>query len=176
MKVIPGPDFPTGGIIMGRGGIYRAYESGKGNIVVRAKTNIETEKSGRERIIVTEIPYMVNKAELVKKIADLAREKTIDGITGVRDESDQTGMRITIDIRRDSSASVVLNNLFKETQMQANFVMNMVAIVDGAPHFLTLKQMLEYYLNQHKVVVHCRTKFKCAKAKAETPTLQGVRY
>lgn len=135
MKVIPGPDFPTGGIVMGRGGIYRAYETGKGNIVVRAKTEIETEKNGRERIVVTELPYLVNKAELVKKIADLAREKTIDGITGVRDESDQTGMRITIDIRRDASASVVLNNLFKETQMQANFGMNMVAIVNGAPHF-----------------------------------------
>ena len=175
MKVIPGPDFPTGGIIMGRGGIYRAYESGKGNIVVRAKTNIETEKSGRERIIVTEIPYMVNKAELVKKIADLAREKTIDGITGVRDESDQTGMRITIDIRRDSSASVVLNNLFKETQMQANFGMNMVAIVDGAPHFLTLKQMLEYYLNHQEDVVTRRTKFELAKAEARAHILEGLR-
>lgn len=175
MKVIPGPDFPTGGIIMGRGGIYRAYESGKGNIVVRAKTNIETEKSGRERIIVTEIPYMVNKAELVKKIADLAREKTIDGITGVRDESDQSGMRITIDIRRDASASVVLNNLFKETQMQANFGMNMVAIVDGAPHFLTLKQMLQYYLDHQEDVVTRRTKFELAKAEARAHILEGLR-
>src|SRR5699024_12375944 len=102
MKVITGPEFPTGGIVMGRGGIYRAYETEKGNIIVRAKTEIETEKNGRERIVVTELPYLVNKAELVKKIADLAREKTIDGITGVRDESDQTGMRITIDIRRDA--------------------------------------------------------------------------
>ena len=171
MKAIPGPDFPTGGIIMGRGGIYRAYESGKGNIVVRAKTNIETEKNGRERIIVTEIPYMVNKAELVKKIADLAREKTIDGITGVRDESDQTGMRIAIDIRRDASASVVLNNLFKETQMQANFGMNMVAIVDGAPHFLTLKQMLQHYLDHQEDVVTRRTKFELAKAEARAHIL-----
>lgn len=174
MKAIPGPDFPTGGIIMGRGGIYRAYESGKGNIVVRAKTNIETEKNGRERIIVTEIPYMVNKAELVKKIADLAREKTIDGITGVRDESDQTGMRITIDIRRDASASVVLNNLFKETQMQANFGMNMVAIVDGAPHFLTLKQMLQHYLDHQEDVVTRRTKFELAKAEARAHILAGL--
>ncbi|WP_270769947.1 DNA gyrase subunit A [Lactobacillus crispatus] len=175
MKVIPGPDFPTGGIIMGRGGIYRAYESGKGNIVVRAKTNIETEKSGRERIIVSEIPFMVNKAELVKKIADLAREKTIDGITGVRDESDQTGMRITIDIRRDASASVVLNNLFKQTQMQANFGMNMVAIVDGAPHFLTLKQMLQYYLDHQEDVVTRRTRFELAKAEARAHILEGLR-
>ena len=175
MKAIPGPDFPTGGIIMGRGGIYRAYENGKGNIVVRAKTEIETEKSGREHIIVTELPYMVNKAELVKKIADLAREKVIDGITGVRDESDQTGMRITIDVRRDASASVVLNNLFKETQMQANFGMNMVAIVDGAPHFLTLKQMLQYYLNHQEDVVTRRTKFDLAKAEARAHILEGLR-
>ncbi|MCR1916495.1 DNA gyrase subunit A [Lactobacillus taiwanensis] len=175
MKVIPGPDFPTGGIVMGRGGIYRAYETGKGNIVVRAKTNIETEKSGRERIVVSELPYLVNKAELVKKIADLAREKVIDGITGVRDESDQTGMRITIDIRRDASASVVLNNLFKETQMQANFGMNMVAIVNGAPHFLTLKQMLEYYLHHQEDVITRRTKFDLKKAEARAHILAGLR-
>lgn len=175
MKVIPGPDFPTGGIVMGRGGIYRAYETGKGNIVVRAKTEIETEKNGRERIVVTELPYLVNKAELVKKIADLAREKTIDGITGVRDESDQTGMRITIDIRRDASASVVLNNLFKETQMQANFGMNMVAIVNGAPHFLTLKQMLEYYLHHQEDVITRRTKFELKKAEARAYILAGLR-
>ena len=175
MKVIPGPDFPTGGIVMGRGGIYRAYETGKGNIVVRAKNNIETEKSGRERIVVSELPYLVNKAELVKKIADLAREKTIDGITGVRDESDQTGMRITIDIRRDASASVVLNNLFKETQLQANFGMNMVAIVNGAPHFLTLKQMLEYYLHHQEDVITRRTKFELKKAEARAHILAGLR-
>ena len=175
MKVIPGPDFPTGGIVMGRGGIYRAYETGKGNIVVRAKTEIETEKNGRERIVVTELPYLVNNAELVKKIADLAREKTIDGITGVRDESDQTGMRITIDIRRDASASVVLNNLFKETQMQANFGMNMVAIVNGAPHFLTLKQMLEYYLHHQEDVITRRTKFELKKAEARAHILAGLR-
>lgn len=175
MKVIPGPDFPTGGIVMGRGGIYRAYETGKGNIVVRAKTEIETEKNGRERIVVTELPYLVNKAELVKKIADLAREKTIDGITGVRDESDQTGMRITIDIRRDASASVVLNNLFKETQMQANFGMNMVTIVNGAPHFLTLKQMLEYYLHHQEDVITRRTKFELKKAEARAHILAGLR-
>lgn len=175
MKAIPGPDFPTGGTIMGRGGIYRAYETGRGNIVVRANTTIETEKSGRERIVVTEIPYLVNKAELVKKIADLARSKTIDGITGVRDESDQTGMRMTIDIRRDASASVILNNLFKLTQMQANFGMNMVAIVDGAPHFLSLKEMLQYYLKHQEDVVTRRTKFDLAKAEARAHILEGLK-
>ena len=175
IKVIPGPDFPTGGIVMGRGGIYRAYETGKGNIVVRAKTEIETEKNGRERIVVTELPYLVNKAELVKKIADLAREKTIDGITGVRDESDQTGMRITIDIRCDASAGVVLNKIFKGTQMQANFGMNMVAIVNGAPHFLTLKQMLEYYLHHQEDVITRRTKFELKKAEARAHILAGLR-
>ncbi|CAM3160909.1 DNA gyrase subunit A [Lactobacillus bombicola] len=175
MKAIPGPDFPTGGTIMGRSGIYRAYETGRGNIVVRANTAIETEKSGRERIVVTELPYLVNKAELVKKIADLARAKTIDGITGVRDESDQTGMRLTIDIRRDASASVVLNNLFKLTQMQANFGMNMVAIVDGAPHFLSLKQMLEYYLKHQEDVVTRRTKFELGKAEARAHILAGLK-
>lgn len=175
MKAIPGPDFPTGGTIMGRGGIYRAYESGRGNIVVRANTTIETEKIGRERIVVTEIPYLVNKAELVKKIADLARSKTIDGITGVRDESDQSGMRITIDVRRDASASVILNNLFKLTQMQANFGMNMVAIVDGAPHFLSLKEMLQHYLKHQEDVVTRRTKFDLAKAEARAHILEGLK-
>lgn len=175
MKAIPGPDFPTGGIIMGRSGILRAYETGRGNLVVRAKTNIETEKSGRERIVVTEIPFMVNKAELIKKIADLARSKTIDGITGVRDETDQTGMRITIDVRRDASASVVLNNLFKQTQMQANFGINMVAIVDGSPRFLTLKEMLQYYLVHQEDVVTRRTKFDLKKAQNRAHILAGLR-
>lgn len=175
MKAIPGPDFPTGGTIMGRGGIYRAYETGRGNIVVRANTTIEMEKNGRERIVVTELPYLVNKAELIKKIADLARSKTIDGITGVRDESDQTGMRVTIDIRRDASASVVLNNLFKLTQMQANFGMNMVAIADGAPHFLSLKQMLGYYLKHQEDVVTRRTKFELEKAEARAHILAGLK-
>ena len=175
MKAIPGPDFPTGGIIMGRSGILRAYETGRGNLVVRAKTNIETEKSGRERIVVTEIPFMVNKAELIKKIADLARSKAIDGITGVRDETDQTGMRITIDVRRDASASVVLNNLFKQTQMQANFGINMVAIVDGSPRFLTLKQMLQYYLAHQEDVVTRRTKFDLKKAQNRAHILAGLR-
>lgn len=175
MTAITGPDFPTGGIIMGRSGILRAYKTGKGNIVVRAKTNIDTEKSGRERIIISEIPYMVNKAELVKKIADLARDKVVDGITGIQDESDQKGLRITIDIRRDASASVVLNNLFKQTQLQSNFGVNMVAIVDGSPHVLNLKQILQYYLAHQENIITRRTKYNLKKAEARAHIIEGLR-
>lgn len=175
MIAITGPDFPTGGIIMGRSGILRAYKTGKGNIVVRAKTSIDTEKSGRERIIISEIPYMVNKAELVKKIADLARDKVVDGITGIQDESDQKGLRITIDIRRDASASVVLNNLFKQTQLQSNFGVNMVAIVDGSPHVLNLKQILQYYLAHQENIITRRTKYDLKKAEARAHIIEGLR-
>lgn len=175
MTAITGPDFPTGGIIMGRSGILRAYKTGKGNIVVRAKTSIDTEKSGRERIIIREIPYMVNKAELVKKIADLARDKVVDGITGIQDESDQKGLRITIDIRRDASASVVLNNLFKQTQLQSNFGVNMVAIVDGSPHVLNLKQILQYYLAHQENIITRRTKYDLKKAEARAHIIEGLR-
>lgn len=175
MTAITGPDFPTGGIIMGRSGILRAYKTGKGNIVVRAKTNIDTEKSGRERIIISEIPYMVNKAELVKKIADLARDKVVDGITGIQDESDQKGLRITIDTRRDASASVVLNNLFKQTQLQSNFGVNMVAIVDGSPHVLNLKQILQYYLAHQENIITRRTKYDLKKAEARAHIIEGLR-
>ena len=175
MTAITGPDFPTGGIIMGRSGILRAYKTGKGNIVVRAKTSIDTEKSGRERIIISEIPYMVNKAELVKKIADLARDKVVDGIIGIQDESDQKGLRITIDIRRDASASVVLNNLFKQTQLQSNFGVNMVAIVDGSPHVLNLKQILQYYLAHQENIITRRTKYDLKKAEARAHIIEGLR-
>lgn len=175
MTAITGPDFPTGGIIMGRSGILRAYKTGKGNIVVRAKTSIDTEKSGRERIIISEIPYMVNKAELVKKIADLARDKVVDGITGIQDESDQKGLRITIDIRRDASASVVLNNLFKQTQLQSNFGVSMVAIVDGSPHVLNLKQILQYYLAHQENIITRRTKYDLKKAEARAHIIEGLR-
>lgn len=175
MTAITGPDIPTGGIIMGRSGILRAYKTGKGNIVVRAKTSIDTEKSGRERIIISEIPYMVNKAELVKKIADLARDKVVDGITGIQDESDQKGLRITIDIRRDASASVVLNNLFKQTQLQSNFGVNMVAIVDGSPHVLNLKQILQYYLAHQENIITRRTKYDLKKAEARAHIIEGLR-
>lgn len=175
MEVLPGPDFPTGGIVMGKSGIRRAYETGKGTITLRAKTEVQVEKNGRERIIVTELPYMVNKARLVEKIADLARDKRLDGIVDLNDESDRQGMRIVIDIRRDASANVVLNNLFKETQLQTNFGFNMVAIVDGAPKFLSLKEILQYYLKHQEEVITRRTRFELAKAEARAHILEGLR-
>lgn len=175
MDVLPGPDFPTGGIVMGKSGIRRAYETGKGTIILRAKTEIQVEKNGRERIIVTELPYMVNKARLVEKIADLARDKRLDGIVDLNDESDRQGMRIVIDIRRDASANVVLNNLFKETQLQTNFGFNMVAIVDGAPKVLSLKEILQYYLRHQEEVITRRTRFELAKAEARAHILEGLR-
>lgn len=175
MEALPGPDFPTGGIVMGKTGIRNAYESGKGTITLRAKTEVETDKSGRERIIVTELPYMVNKARLVEKIAELARDKRLDGITDLNDESDRDGMRITIDIRRDASASVVLNNLFKQTQLQTNFGFNMVAIVEGAPKVLGLKEILQYYLAHQEKVITRRTQFELAKAEARAHILEGLR-
>ena len=175
MDVLPGPDFPTGGIVMGKSGIRRAYETGKGTIILRAKTEVQVEKNGRERIIVTELPYMVNKARLVEKIADLARDKRLDGIVDLNDESDRQGMRIVIDIRRDASANVVLNNLFKETQLQTNFGFNMVAIVDGAPKVLSLKEILQYYLRHQEEVITRRTRFELAKAEARAHILEGLR-
>ena len=142
MQALPGPDFPTGGVVMGKSGIRHAYETGRGTIVLRGKVDVQTEKSGRERIVITEIPYMVNKAKMVERIADLVHEKKIDGIVTLRDESDRDGMRIVIDVRRDASASVILNNLYKLTPLQTGFSFNMVAIVNGAPKVLSLKQIL----------------------------------
>ncbi|QFQ90003.1 DNA gyrase subunit A [Lacticaseibacillus manihotivorans] len=175
MTALPGPDFPTGALVLGKSGIRRAYETGKGTITVRAKTEIVTEKNGRERIIVTEIPYMVNKAKLVERIAELAREKKIEGITDLNDESDREGMRITIDIRRDMSASVVLNNLFKLTPLQTGFSFNMVAIVNGAPKTLPLKSILEYYLVHQEQVIRRRTAFELKKAQAREHILEGLK-
>ncbi len=175
MSALPGPDFPTGALVLGKSGIRRAYETGKGVITVRAKTEIVTEKSGRERIIVTEIPYMVNKAKLVERIAELAREKKIEGITDLNDESDREGMRITIDIRRDMSASVVLNNLFKLTPLQTGFSFNMVAIVNGAPKTLSLKEILTYYLQHQEQVIRRRTAFELKKAQAREHILEGLK-
>lgn len=175
MEALPGPDFPTGGVVMGKSGIRRAYETGRGNIILRAKVEVQTEKSGKERIIVHEIPYMVNKAKLVERIAELARDHRIDGITTLQDESDREGMRITIDIRRDTSATVVLNNLYKLTPLQTNFSFNMVAIVDGAPRVLTLKQILVYYLKHQESVITRRTKFDLRKAEARAHILDGLR-
>lgn len=173
MKAIPGPDFPTGGIVLGKSGIRRAYEKGRGRITVRAKLDIE-QVNDRERIIVTEIPYMVNKAKLVERIADLARDKEVDGITAVRDESGRDGMRIVIECRRDASASVVLNNLYKLTQLQANFNFNMVAIVDGVPQTLSLKEILYHYLKHQENVIRRRSLFEKKKAEARAHILEGL--
>lgn len=174
MTALPGPDFPTGGVVLGKGGIRKAYETGQGTITVRAKVEIEQEKSGRERIIVTEIPYMVNKAKLVERIADLARDKKVEGITDVNDESDREGMRIVIDVRRDMSANVILNNLYKLTPLQTGFSFNMVAIVNGAPKTLSLKEILQYYLQHQEQVIRRRTAFDLKKAKAREHILEGL--
>ncbi|WP_195555368.1 DNA gyrase subunit A [Weissella cibaria] len=175
MEAVPGPDFPTGAIVMGKSGIRKAYETGKGVVTVRAKVEIETEKSGKERIIVTELPYMVNKAKLIERIAELGREKRIEGITAVNDESDQTGYRIAIDIRRDVSASVVLNNLYKNTLMQTGFSFNMLAVQDGRPKLLGLKAMLVAYLEHQQIVVRRRTEFELRRAEARAHILEGLR-
>lgn len=175
MSAIPGPDFPTGGLVMGKSGIRKAYETGKGSIIVRAKTEIETNKNGRERIIVTELPYMVNKARLVERIAELARDKRLEGIVDLNDESDRDGMRIVIEIRRDMSATVVLNNLFKQTSLQTSFGFNMVAIVEGAPKVLSLKEILVKYLEHQEIVIRRRTKFDLKKAEARAHILEGLR-
>ena len=174
MEVLPGPDFPTGGIVLGKSGIRKAYDTGRGSIQVRAKTRIE-EENGRERIIVDEIPYLVNKAKLVEKIAELARDKRIEGITALNDESDREGMRITIDIRRDASAAVILNNLFKMTSLQTSFGFNMLAIVNGVPRTLNLKEILVYYLDHQREIIRRRTQFDKEKAEARAHILEGLR-
>lgn len=175
MEAIPGPDFPTGGLVMGKSGIRKAYETGKGSIMVRAKVEIEILKNGKERIIVHELPYMVNKARLVERIADLARDKRIEGITDLADESDRDGMRVVIDVRRDVSASVVLNNLYKLTSLQTSFGFNMLAIVNGVPKVLSLKSILEEYLKHQEVVIRRRTAYDKRKAEARAHILEGLR-
>lgn len=175
MDALPGPDFPTGGLVMGKSGIRRAYETGRGSIIIRAKVEIETTKNGRERIIVHELPYMVNKARLVERIADLARDKRIEGITDLADESDRDGMRIVIDIRRDMSASVVLNNLYKLTSLQTSFGFNMLAIVNGIPKVLSLKSILEEYLKHQENIIRRRTEYDKRKAEARAHILEGLR-
>ncbi len=175
MKVLPGPDFPTGGVVLGKSGIRKAYETGKGTIIVRAKVDIEETKTGRQQIIVHEIPYMVNKAKLIERIAELAREKEIEGITDVNDETDREGMRIVIDVRRDASAEVILNNLYKMTMMQTTFNFNMLAIVNGAPKILSLKEILTYYLEHQEEVVRRRTEFELKKAQSRAHIVEGLR-
>ncbi|EAD1513856.1 DNA gyrase subunit A [Listeria monocytogenes] len=175
MEYIPGPDFPTAGMIMGRSGIRRAYESGRGSITVRGRVDIEEKKNGKETIVITEIPYQVNKARLVERIAELAREKKIDGITSLNDESDRSGMRIVIEVRRDISASVIVNNLFKMTALQTTFGINMLALVDNHPKVLNLKEILYHYLEHQKVVIGRRTEFELRKAEARAHILEGLR-
>ena len=174
MEVLPGPDFPTGGLVLGKSGIHRAYETGKGSIVLRSRTEIETTKSGRERIVVTEFPYMVNKTKVHEHIVRLAQEKRIEGITAVRDESSREGVRFVIEVRRDASANVILNNLFKLTQLQTNFSFNMLAIEKGVPKILSLRQILADYIAHQQEVVVRRTQFDKDKAEARAHILEGL--
>ena len=175
MEVLPGPDFPTGGLVMGKSGIRKAYETGKGSITVRAKVDIEEMKNGKERIIVTELPYMVNKAKLIERIAELGREKRVEGMTDLRDESSREGMRIVIEVRRDVSASVILNNLYKMTALQSSFGFNMLAIVSGEPKILSLKSILSHYITHQEEVIRRRTEFDKHKAEARAHILEGLR-
>ncbi|WOV84364.1 DNA gyrase subunit A [Sporosarcina jeotgali] len=175
MEIIPGPDFPTGGIILGRSGIRRAYETGRGSLLVRGKVEIEQASNGKETIIVYELPYQVNKARLIEKIADLVREKKIEGITHLADESDRTGMRIVIEVRRDANAHVLLNNLYKQTALQSSFGINMLALVDGQPKVLALKEILYHYLEHQKVVIRRRTQYELKKAEDRAHILEGLR-
>ena len=174
MEVLPGPDFPTGALVMGKSGIHRAYETGKGSIVLRSRTEIEEYGNGRERIVVTEFPYMVNKSKVQEHIVKLVQEKRIEGITAVRDESNREGVRFVIEVRRDASANVILNNLFKQTQMQTNFSFNMLAIQNGVPKILSVRQILESYIEHQKEVVTRRTQFDKEKAEARAHILEGL--
>ena len=174
MEVIKGPDFPTGALILGRRGVYDTYTTGRGRIIVRAKTDIEPMGNNRQRIVVTEIPYMVNKAMLVSKIAELVHEKRVEGISDIRDESDREGMRIVIELKRDVNAQIVLNYLYKHTQLQDSFGAIMLALVDGEPKVLTLKEMLHYYLEHQKDVIVRRTRYDLDKAEARAHILEGL--
>ena len=174
MTVVKGPDFPTGGQILGLEGVRSAYRTGRGVVPMRAEAHIETMSSGKAQIIVTELPYQVNKARLVEKIAELVRDKTIEGITALRDESDRSGMRIVMELRRDANANVILNQLYKHTQMQDSFGVIMLALVDGRPRVLNLKEVLHYYLAHQEDVITRRTKYELAKAEARAHILEGL--
>ncbi|MEN1926864.1 DNA gyrase subunit A [Luteimonas qiangzhengi] len=174
MEYVPGPDFPTAGIINGVSGIQLAYRTGRGRVRMRAKADIEVADNGRESIIVTEIPYQVNKARLIEKIAELVKEKRLEGISELRDESDKDGMRIYIEVKRGDSAEVVLNNLYQQTQMESFFGINMVALVDGRPQLLNLKQILEAFVSHRREVVTRRTIFELRKARARAHVLEGL--
>ncbi len=174
MTAVKGPDFPTGGQILGLEGVRSAYRTGRGVVPMRAEAHIETMSSGKAQIIVSELPYQVNKARLVEKIADLVRDKTIDGITALRDESDRNGMRIVMELRRDANANVILNQLYKHTQMQDSFGVIMLALVDGRPRVLNLKEVLHYYILHQEDVITRRTKYELAKAEARAHILEGL--
>ncbi|HCW34718.1 MAG TPA: DNA gyrase subunit A, partial [Staphylococcus sp.] len=176
MDIVQGPDFPTAGLIMGRSGIRRAYETGRGSILMRARSEIEVMKNGKERIVVSEIPYQVNKARLIEKIAELARDKKIEGITDLRDETSlKVGVRIVIEVRKDANANVILNNLYKQTPLQTSFGVNMIALVDGKPKLLGLRAVLYHYLEHQKDVVTRRTKYNLKKAQDRAHILEGLR-
>lgn len=175
MQYIKGPDFPTAGLILGKSGIRKAYETGKGSITLRARVQIEELAHGKHAIIVSEIPYQVNKAKLIEKIAELAREKRIDGITALRDESDRSGLRIVMELRKDVNANVLLNNLYKHTALQTTFGINMLALVGGQPKVLNLKQILYYYLEHQKEIITRRTQYELNKAEARAHILEGLR-
>ena len=175
LKLISGPDFPTGGLIMGREGIRTAYRTGRGIIKIRAQTQIEHLENGKSRIVVTELPYQVNKAKTIEKIAELVRSKKIEGITDLRDESDRNGLRIVIELRRDANGQVVLNQLFKYTQLQQTFGIIMLALVKDKPKVLNLRQMLSHYLEHQKDVVTRRTQYELRKAEERAHILEGLR-
>ncbi len=175
MEKIKGPDFPTGAIILGNSGIKKAYETGKGIITVRSRAEIHEVKPGKSQIIVTEIPYMVNKARMIERIANLVKEKVLDGITDLRDESNREGIRIVIELRRDVNPNVLLNNLYKHTDLQTSYGINSLALVDGAPRILSLKEMLEVYLNHQREVIIRRTQFDLDKAEARVHILEGLK-
>lgn len=175
MEYIPSPDFPTGALILGRSGARKAYETGNGAITMRARTQIEEMRNGKSRIIVTEIPYQVNKARLIEKIADLVREKRIEGITDLRDESNREGIRIVIELRADATPEVILNNLFKHTPLQSNFNVNMLALVDGRPEVLSLKEVIQHYIAHQEDVIRRRTSFDLRKAEARAHILEGLK-
>ncbi|MFD2616588.1 DNA gyrase subunit A [Terrilactibacillus laevilacticus] len=175
MQIIPGPDFPTAGLIMGREGIRKAYNTGRGSIILRARVNIEQHPNGKESIIVTELPYQVNKAKLIERIAELVRDKKIEGITDLRDESDRNGMRIVIEVRRDANTNVLLNNLYKHTALQTSFGINLLALVDGRPRVLNLKECLHYYLEHQQEIIRRRTAYELKKAEARAHILEGLK-
>ena len=174
MQFVKGPDFPTGAVILGKRGIYDAYHEGRGRIIVRAKSEIEEMGGNRQRIVVTEIPYMVNKARLIEKIADMVHDKTVEGISDIRDESDRSGMRIVIELKRDVNANIVLNYLYKHTQMQDTFGAIMLALVDGEPKILSLRQIIHHYIEHQEDVIRRRTQYDLNKAEARSHILEGL--